>query len=29
MPRQQPSFPTQRAFAVQVHTDAAVEEGYV
>ena len=29
MPKQQSTFPTQRAFAVQVHTDAAVEQGHV
>ena len=29
MPSQQPTFPTQRAFVIQVHTDAAVEQGHV
>jgi hypothetical protein len=29
MPSQRPTFPTQRAFVVQVHTDAMVEQGHV
>jgi hypothetical protein len=29
MSRQQPTFPTQRAFVVQVHTDADVGQGQV
>jgi hypothetical protein len=29
MPSQRPTFPTQRAFVVQVHADTAVEQGHV
>ena len=29
MPNQRPTFPTQRAFVVQVHADTAVEQGHV
>jgi hypothetical protein len=29
MPSQRPTFPTQRAFVVQVHTDAAVGQEHV
>jgi hypothetical protein len=29
MPSQQPTFPTQRAFVVQVHADAVVGQGHV